>query len=138
MGLEQASDVGSIQDVTNMLQLQGALFYFVLPFISTLLIIYFVRYLKKRADRKTDLKIEQANAKEKEKQLGKNQQEVIKKQQITKTKRHKPSRPFPSNEYMMHLLDDIDEPLIKSDYNNLTINFDKNGRIIKENNSWQQ
>ena len=131
MGIEQASDVGTIQDVANMLQLQGALFYFVLPFISVLLIIYFVRYLKKRADKKTDLKIEQANAKEKDKQLEKRQQEVIRKQQINNRRRHKPSRPFHNTEYMMNLLNDIDD-------SNLAINFDKNGRIIKENNQWQQ
>lgn len=132
MGLEQASNFGTVQDVANMLQLQGAIFYFVLPFIGALLVIYFIRYLKKKADRKADLKIEQANAKKQEKQVQKKQQT------IANQRRHKPSRPFQTKEVMLHQLDDIEEPLIKSDYNNLTINFDKRGKIIKENNSWQQ
>ena len=46
--------------------------------------------------------------------------------------KHKDSKPFSSADVMMKQLDSIEEPIIKSEYSNLAINFDKQGRSIKE------
>ena len=45
MGIEQASNLGSVDDVVNMIQVFGILTYFVLPLILALLVIYIARYI---------------------------------------------------------------------------------------------
>lgn len=124
MSLEQASKFGTIDDVVNMLQLQGVLFYFVLPCLCVLLSIYVIRAIKRKTARKTnkcaktDRKLDTEH----------------KKKQTTPVKniKHKVSKPFSSADVMMKQLDNLDEPIIKSEYSNLAINFDKQGRSIKE------
>ena len=122
MSLEQASKFGTIDDVVNMLQLQGALFYFVLPCLITLLIIYVARAIKRKTARKTTRKADRKSDR------------ADKKKQTTPVKniKHKVSKPFSSEDVMMKQLDNLDEPIIKSEYSNLAINFDKQGRSIKE------
>lgn len=133
MGIEQASYLGSIDDVANMVQVFGILTYFVMPFILVLLIVYFVRYMKKRSAKKKAAKLEKEKQLEIEKQAKKIQKEQIEKQKvIIKNNRIKANKIFNDKEYMLRQLDDIKEPAIKSEYRNLAINFDKNGKMIKE------
>lgn len=133
MGIEQASNLGSIADIANMIQVFGIITYFVLPFILVLLIVYFVRYMKKRSDKKKAAKLEKEKQLEIEKQAKKIQKEQIEKQKvIIKNNRIKANKIFNDKEYMLRQLDDIKEPTIKSEYRNLAINFDKNGKMIKE------
>lgn len=133
MGIEQASNLGSIDDVVNMIQVFGIITYFVLPFILALLIIYIGRYIKKRSDKKKAAKLEKEKQLEIEKQAKKIQKEQIEKQKIIiKNNRIKANKIFNDKEYMLRQLDDIKEPTIKSEYRNLAINFDKNGKMIKE------
>ena len=122
MSLEQASKFGTIDDVVNMLQLQGALFYFVLPCLCALLIIYVIRAIKRKKARKTTIKADRKSDR------------AYKKKQTTPVKniKHKDSKPFSSTDVMLKQLDNLDEPIIKSEYSNLAINFDKQGRSIKE------
>ena len=124
MSLEQASKFGTIDDVVNMLQLQGALFYFVLPCLITLLIIYVVRAIKRKTAHRAARKDGVADRKDGVEH---------KKKQTTHANniKHKESKPFSSTDTMMKQLDKMDEPIIKSDYSNLAINFDKQGRSIK-------
>lgn len=130
MGIEQASNLGSIDDITNMIQVFGVITYFVLPFILALLIIYIARYIKKRSDKKKAAKLEKEKQLEIEKQAKKIQKEQIEKQKIII--KNKANKIFNDKEYMLRQLDDVKEPTIKSEYRNLTINFDKNGKMIKE------
>lgn len=133
MGIEQASNLGSIDDVVNMIQVFGIITYFVLPFILALLIIYIGRYIKKRSDKKKAAKLEKEKQLEIEKQAKKIQKEQIEKQKIIiKNNRIKANKIFNDKEYMLRQLDDVKEPTIKSEYRNLAINFDKNGKMIKE------
>lgn len=129
MSIEQASKFGTIDDVVNMLQLQGALFYFVLPCLITLLIIYVVRAIKRKTARKTT-----GETAGKEGVADRKINTAHKKKQITSVNniKHKDSKPFSSTDSMLKQLDDIDEPIIKSEYSNLAINFDKQGISIKE------
>lgn len=122
MSLEQASKFGTIDDVVNMLQLQGVLFYFVLPCLCALLSIYVIRAIKRKTARKTTRKADRKSDR------------ADKKKQTTPVKniKHKVSKPFSSTDSMLKQLDNIDEPIIKSEYSNLAINFDKQGRSIKE------
>jgi hypothetical protein len=122
MSLEQASKFGTIDDVVNMLQLQGVLFYFVLPCLCALLSIYVIREIKRKTARKTTRKADRKSDR------------ADKKKQTTTVKniKHKVSKPFSSADVMMKQLDNLDEPIIKSGYSNLAINFDKQGRSIKE------
>ena len=122
MSLEQASKFGTIDDVVNMLQLQGVLFYFVLPCLITLLIVYVIRAIKRKTARKTTRKADR-----------KSDRADKKKQNVSaKDIKHKVSKPFSSTDIMLKQLDNLEEPIIKSEYSNLAINFDKQGRGIKE------
>lgn len=130
MGIEQASNLGSIDDIANMIQVFGIITYFVLPFILAILIIYIARYIKKRSDKKKAAKLEKEKQLEIEKQAKKIQKEQIEKQKIII--KNKANKIFNDKEYMLRQLDDVKEPTIKSEYRNLAINFDKNGKMIKE------
>ena len=131
MSLEQASKFGTIDDVVNMLQLQGVLFYFVLPCLCVLLSIYVIRAIKRKTARKTN-KCAKADRKDAVADR-KIDTEHKKKQNVSVNYiKHKVSKPFSSADVMMKQLDNLDEPIIKSEYSNLAINFDKQGRGIKE------
>lgn len=131
MSLEQASKFGTIDDVVNMLQLQGALFYFVLPCLITLLIIYVVRAIKRktahRAARKDGVAYRKDGVTDRKDGVDDRKKQTTPVNNI----KHKVSKPFSSTDIMLKQLDNIDEPIIKSDYSNLAINFDKQGRSIK-------
>lgn len=151
MGLQQASKVGSISDIIDIILFQGTLFYFLLPLIGIALAIYLLRSIKKHIDKKEDEKIDAANRNNKSNQNNKvqlNKQNNNIKQNLTKVNltkasnrnsntinltrvKHKSSRPLGTTETMLKKLDNIEEPIVKSEYRNLAINFDKNGKIIK-------
>lgn len=138
MSLEQASKFGTIDDVVNMLQLQGALFYFVLPCLITLLIIYVIRAIKRKTAHRAARKDGVADRKDgvtdsKDGVTDRKDGVDDRKKQTTPVNniKHKVSKPFSSTDIMLKQLDNIDEPIIKSKYSNLAINFDTQGRSIK-------
>lgn len=124
MNLQQASNLGTVDDVANMLNLQFAAFYFLIPLITLCIFAFAFRWRKIKRKQKKEEKERQRKLKEQQEKQIKHQKEMQKK---------KVDSIFGSTEKMMQQLDDISEPLVKSDYNNLTINFDKNGKMIKEN-----
>lgn len=128
----EAANVGSVGDVANMVQVFGICMYFVAPLIIGLLVVYFIRYLNKRAKRREDQRLEKINANKEQKEHNKiEKQKIDKNRHIQTQKQQRINRFFNNKEAMLSRLDDIDEPIVKSDYNNLTLNFDKQGKAIK-------
>lgn len=126
MRLDEASQLGTTQDVLSSMQLFGIIFKFVFPLIAVLICIEFIKIIKKAIKRRMQRnEAKKVQAKEKEKQQ--------KKIEAAKKKRkQKINKLYKDNEFLMKQLDGTHEPLDKSAYHDLDITFDKNGKAIRQ------
>lgn len=126
MRLDEASQLGTTQDVLSSMQLFGIVFKFVFPLIAVLICIELIKIIKKAIKRRMQRnEIKKIQAKEKEKQQ--------KKVEAAKKKRkQKINKLYKDNEFLMKQLDGTHEPLDKSAYHDLDITFDKNGKAIRQ------
>lgn len=126
MRLDEASQLGTTQDVLSSMQLFGIIFKFVFPLIAVLICIELIKIIKKAIKRRMQRnEIKKIQAKEKEKQQ--------KKVEAAKKKRkQKINKLYKDNEFLMKQLDGTHEPLDKSAYHDLDITFDKNGKAIRQ------
>lgn len=126
MRLDEASQLGTTQDVFSSIQLFGIIFKFVFPLIAVLVCIEIIKTIKKAIKRRMQHnEIKKIQAKEKEKQ----QKEI----EDTKNKRNlKINELYKDDEFLMKQLDGTHEPLDKSAYHDLDITFDRNGKAIRQ------
>lgn len=126
MRLDEASQLGTTQDVFSSMQLFGIIFKFVFPLIAVLICIEFIKIIKKAIKRRIQRnEAKKIQDKEKEKQQ--------KKIEAAKKKRkQKINKLYKDNEFLMKQLDGTHEPLDKSAYHDLDITFDKNGKAIRQ------
>ena len=126
MRLDEASQLGTTQDVFNSMQLFGIIFKFVFPLIAVLICIEFIKIIKKAIKRRIQRnEIKKIQAKEKEKQQ--------KKVEAAKKKRkQKINKLYKDDEFLMKQLDGTHEPLDKSAYHDLDITFDRDGKAIRQ------
>lgn len=126
MRLDEASQLGTTQDVLSSMQLFGIIFKFVFPLIAVLICIELIKIIKKAIKRRMQRnEAKKIQAKEKEKQQKKiDAANNKRKQKINKL--------YKDDEFLMKQLDDTHEPLDKSAYHDLDITFDKNGKAIRQ------
>lgn len=126
MRLDEASQLGTTQDVLSIMQLFGIIFKFVFPLIAVLICIELIKIIKNAIKRRMQRnEAKKVQAKEKEKQQ--------KKIEAAKKKRkQKINKLYKDNEFLMKQLDGTHEPLDKSAYHDLDITFDKNGKAIRQ------
>lgn len=126
MRLDEASQLGTTQDVINSIQLFGTIFKFVFPLIAVLVCIEIIKIIKKAIKRRAKRnEIKKIQAKEKEKQ----QQKI---EDAKKKRKQKINKLYKDDEFLMKQLDNTHEPLDKSAYRDLDITFDRNGKAIRQ------
>lgn len=121
MGLEEASNLGTIQDIISQIQLFWVLVFLVSPIIIFLLTIIIIRLVKNilkwKASKRKHMKKLEEERKKKIKAAKKHRKQLI-------------DKAFQNEKYMMHKLDNIVEPIDKSAYHDLDITFGKDGKTI--------
>lgn len=126
MRLDEASQLGTTQDVLSSMQLFGIIFKFVFPLIAVLICIELIKIIKNAIKRRMQRnEAKKVQAKEKEKQ-----QKKI--EAANKKRKQKINKLYKDNEFLMKQLDGTHEPLDKSAYHDLDITFDKNGKAIRQ------
>lgn len=126
MRLDEASQLGTTQDVINSIQLFGTIFKIVFPLIAVLVCIELIKIIRKVIKRRAKRnEIKKIQAKEKEKQ----QQKI---EDAKKKRKQKINKLYKDDEFLMKQLDNTHEPLDKSAYHDLDITFDRNGKAIRQ------
>lgn len=125
MRLDEASKLGTTQDVFSSMQLFGLIFKIVFPFIAVLVCIEIFKAIRKVLDKKIKRDgLERQKNKEKEKQYKK-----ITNAQKERNKRI--NKLYEDDEFLIKQLEGTHEPFDKSTYHDLDLTFDKNGKVIK-------
>lgn len=110
MSLDNASNLGTTDDIVNYIEIFIFLIKLISPLLVILILIGIIRYIKKTIDKY------------------KTRKELIdKKKKDIEEQRNKI---FKSDEEMLKRLDNISEPLDKSKYSKLDITFNTNGKAI--------
>lgn len=121
MVIEQATNLGSVNDIIKLIDL----FVFLIKCCMPLLAVFGIGYIIHATKRKGKTNKEKKRAlKEEAKKQKKNKKEHMRQQKESKEIFNNPNA-------MYKKLDNIQEPINKADYRNLEINFDKNGKMIR-------
>ena len=115
--MSSASQLGTVDDIYNLIQIFGILMYFTIPLLVVFLIIYITHRTKTKAKNKKNINKQH---KKQQKKLKKQREEEIK----------QANELFKDGNKMMHHLDNIQEPIQKIKYKNLELTFGDDGKII--------
>lgn len=125
MNLNDASNLGNLQDVIFNIQIFGLLMQILFPIVVVLVGIEFFKAIQKAFNKKI-----------KRDEIKRQQQKEVEKQQkkvnLTRQRqKQRINRLYKDDEFLMRQLEGTHEPFDKSAYRDLDLTFDKKGKAIR-------
>jgi uncharacterized membrane protein (DUF106 family) len=130
MGIDEAGHIGSASDILNKAELFAVIIKIISPVLIVLVGLILIKYiLKYHKYWYKHRKIEKEQQEEKKKQQEKQQKQ---KDQLLRKRKQRINKVFNDKELLLKQLDDLKEPEDTEKFRSLYVNFDKDGKAIKQ------